>query len=607
MVVHCPRCRRANPDAAVFCYFDGIPLRPGAAPAVPTVEPGAELLFPSGRRCGSATDLREAVVAEWNEGRQMLQKGEFLLFLQKLGRTDLIQSARKATSLADPDIALYNFLDQLPASGTSGPHLELQPRRLVLKKVTVGKQPQVQLTVTNGGNGILQGKLMVSTGQEWIRVERGTGQQIELRAQRNQEVVLGINTRVLLGGQTYSGKLTVITNGGIAEVPIRLDLDAIPFYQAPYQGASSPRDVAQRMLKDPKPGVALLESGEVARWFALNGWSYPVEGEPARGIGAVQQFFECLGLSRPPPLQLSEASVRLRSDNDQVAAGQVTLRTPSRKWVYAQVTSDAPWLRITTPSASGPQQIPISFEVDPANLAAGQVHQSTVHIRANGNQKLQVTVQVEVVRKEERRRKKDESRRAASGSSFGRPVLVGALLGLVIRLLLVLPADLFARLWRNGPGAATLEAWAAVPGSGDGFLRASVLATWWLGGLIGMGLVGKQGGKWSDRLCGLAAGSAAGLVGCSVLVCLLILVDTLPRAIMQGLAGALGGQTSPWVATPLWILTASGCWALLGGGAGLALACLGPRGVAWVYWVASPLAALCRFLRLKGLAQWMQG
>lgn len=590
----CPRCRRANPDAAVFCYFDGMPLRAGAVPLLPGVEAGSELVFPSGRCCKNLGELREACEAEWDEARRMLLEGGYVRFLQKLGRADLVRTVKEAPAQRDPDIALYNFLDQLPTSSTPGPRLELQPRRMGLKNLTVGKQVQLQVTVSNGGRGVLQGKMMVGEGHEWLKIEGG-GQQVGLRTPRQQEVKLQVDTRTLIGGLTYSGKLTAITNGGIAEIPVRLDLAAAPFSHAPYQGAANPRDLAQRMQKNPKPAVALLESGVVSRWFAANGWNYPVSGEAARGIGAVQQFFECLGLSKPPPLQLSDSEMHLQSRGDQVSVSQVTLRTPSRKWVYAQVDSDVAWLRVTTPTVSGPKQAQISFEVDPSNLAADKVHQGTVRIRANGNQKLAVKVRLEV--------------RRPKPSPLGamlQPVLVGALLGLVGRLLLVLPADLIARLHEMGGfHAAVLEQWARTPGTEDKFLHPFVLATWWLGGLVGLVLVWKQGGKWSDRLCGVVAGCAAGLAVFSVVGCLLILLEGLPRALMLGLAGVLGGQRSAWISLPLWVLTAGFNWVLLGGTAGLVLGCLGATGKRWLSAAAAPLAWACRSLGMKGLARWL--
>ena len=72
------------------------------------------------------------------------------------------------------------------------------------------------------------------------------------------------------------------------------------------------------MRANPKPAGPLLESGDVARWFAANGWSYPVAGTPAHGVAAVQQFFECMGLSKPPPLELSQSEFRLQCEAPEV-------------------------------------------------------------------------------------------------------------------------------------------------------------------------------------------------------------------------------------------------------------------------------------------------
>ena len=61
--------------------------------------------------------------------------------------------------------------------------------------------------------------------------------------------------------------LTLITNGGIVEVPVYLELTAIPFAQAPFQRVVTPRQLAERMRAHPKAAIPLLESGAVARWF----------------------------------------------------------------------------------------------------------------------------------------------------------------------------------------------------------------------------------------------------------------------------------------------------------------------------------------------------
>jgi hypothetical protein len=610
MVQFCSRCQRGNPDQAVFCYFDGIPLRKGAVAPSAAVDPGAELVFPSGRRCRNLDDLVEGCQTEWDAAGQLLQKGDLVKFLQRLGRVDLVNAIREGQPQPDADIALYNFLHLLPASAgeasrASAPRLDLQPRRVLLKKVAVGDRPQVQLTIVNQGRGVLQGKILVSEGQEWLGFgagRTGDGRQAGVKTQREQQLVLRIDTRMLIGGQTYTGRLTVITNGGIAEVPVRLDLAAAPFEHAPYKGASTPRGLAQRMLTNPKPAVALLESGEISRWFAANGWNYPVEGEPARGVAAVQQFFECLGLSKPPPLTLSDTEIRLQCLAPQTAAGEVALRTNSRKWVYAQVGCDAPWVRVTTPSVSGPQQARIAFEVDSGHPDLAQarakpgrveIHQATLALRANGNQKLSVRIKVEIKR--------------PAPSVVGRwlkPVLMGAVLALVLRLLLVFPADIYTRLLVMH-GAGTLEFWKTPPGAENVFLRSFVLATWWVGGLLGVFLVVRKGGKAGDLACGLLAGCGAGLALASILGCMLILLDGVPRTLAVVLAGVFGDNLSGLAGTVVWIGTAMLGWAILGGCLGLGLSLLGSGGWQLLNVLAAPLAGLCRLCGLQKVATWL--
>jgi hypothetical protein len=566
-----------------------MPLRPDVL-ALPAGDPNAELVFPSGRRCHGLDELVQACQHEWDDACGMLERGDLGRYLDRLGRADLARDVKEAQEHPDRDVGLYNFLNQLPASRAQGPRLDLSPRRIVLKQFPVGAQHQLHLTVANEGKGLLQGRLAVSDGREWIKLAGPDEGRVGIKTNRDQKVVLGIDTRMLVGGQTYSGRLTVITNGGIAEVPVRLDLQAVPFPHPPYKGAGTPRELAQRMLKNPKPAVPLLENGTVAQWFAANGWNYPVSGDTARGIGAVQQFFECLGLSKPPPLQLSDYELRLECVAPQSVGGQVTLRTPSRKWVYGQVDCDAPWVRILTPSVSGAQQAVIGFEVDSGPLDGDQMHQALVKIRANGNQKLSLRLKVDV----------QQPKESAAGRLL-RPVLAVALLALLLRLLLFFPGDLFARLLTGRPEPVpkgSLAFWASLPGAEDAFLPHFVLATWWLGGLAGLVLVWRRGGRWTDIVCGVVAGSAAGLALFSVLGCLLILFDGLPRALLAGLGRLTGLDLGAGAATSLWLVLAVGCWALLGGCAGLLLAALGPRGL-------RVLTGLLRGCGLARLAGWL--
>ena len=269
----------------------------------------------------------------------------------------------------------------------------------------------------------------------------------------------------------------------------------------------------------------------------------------------------------------------------------MTLRTTSRKWVYAQIDSEAPWLRVLTPSVSGPQQVQLAFEIDPAVLKEPGVEQTNLRILANGNQKLAVQVQVEVKRA-----------RAAAGSQLLRPMIVAAALLMGFRLLLALPADYFSRVRLAGTSAevATLGYWMQLPVAESGFLRCFVLTTWWTGAVLGFWLVWRGRRTLGDRLCGLIAGSAAGLGGWSVLGCLVLLVDAGPRWLTTVLARMLGASLSPWISTPLWLLVVALGWAVLGAAVGFVLGLSGSWGI-------RILAGVCRFCGIGRAAGWLQG
>lgn len=597
MVVQvCPRCQRANPQGARFCYHDGNVLGQGPLPDYAQL-PGQlaqEFLFPSGRRCRTLEELAQGCQQEWEAARTLLYQGDMAHFLQRIGRADLASLAHDAQTQGDADMALYNFLHQLPISPTPGPRLDLAPRRLLLGPFRAGEQHQARIRILNLGRGLLQGKLAVSTGGSWLKILGADEGSQAIEAQRDQDVTLRIDARRLTAGQTYSARLTVVTNGGIIEVPVRLDLAAAPFGRPPFQGASTPRDLAQRMLANPKAAVPLLETGEVARWFGTNGWSYPVPGATARGIAAVQQFFECLGLSRPPPLQLSEREVRFECRTPEVLRGQVTLRTSTRKWVYALVDSNTPWLKVSTPSISGPQQAQIGYEIDPRQLPAGRVHQGTVQVRANAGQRLAVQVRIDVLR----------SPRSLLGQLL-RPLLVGAVMLFIYRVFLAFPGDLYARLIgaprHPGEVVGSLSFWTHAPGADDGFLAYFVLASWWLGALVGLGLAWRDRGRITDLFCGLVAGAFAGLIGAATLGCLVSALDVFPRTLLWGLS-KVTGDMAPALATPLWLTLAPGTWALMGGVLGWLLCSLGPGGASALAMLAEPLRELFQVAGLKGLA-----
>jgi hypothetical protein len=398
MLLICPRCQRANPEQALYCYHDGNLLQPDAVKGKPaTGMLLQEFVFPSRRRCKTLEDFVQGCQYEWEDARELLRQGELARYFISVDRQDLARAARDAEAVPDADVALHTFLEALPSQKATAPRLDISPRRFRLNKIKPGEVKQFALKVLNVGKGLLQGKLTVSEGGEWLRMAFGSNDsQAAIKTAREQEVVLTVDTRKLAAPQSYAGRLTLITNGGIVEVPVRLDLGVTPFALAPFKGASSPRDLAERMRGNPKAAVPFLENGEIQNWFAVNNWIYPVSGMQAPGIAAVQQFFEAMELAKPPPLQLSEGEIFCVAVPPEVLQREVWLMTESRKWVYAQAETDVHWMRVLTPSVSGPKQAAISFEVDSSLMDEGQVYEGFIQITANAGQHVALRVVVEV-------------------------------------------------------------------------------------------------------------------------------------------------------------------------------------------------------------------
>jgi hypothetical protein len=594
-MLECPRCHRPNPNDAAFCHFDGAELRErsGRENGQRDARLPHEFVFPSGRCCRTYDELIQGCQAEWEVARDLLGQGIFQQFLATGGRLDLAQAAQQAKGHPDPDIALDTFLARLPARVERSSHLDLSLRRLNLGTMHVGETRQIELAILNEGKGLLHGTLTVADGVSWLRLGPGKGSgQCLIKTAQQQDVTVRVDTHGLAAPHPYSAKLTVITNGGVVEVPVGLDLEVQPFAQPPFEGIRSPREMAEQMRTHPKPAVPLLENGDIARWFEVNGWTYPVSEPTAEGVAAVQQFFEGMGLSKPPVVQLSAGEVSQSCLPGEVVQGQLALRTSARKWVYARVESDAPWLRPAARNVSGPQQAGITFEAHSQNLQPGRVHEGNLKITANAGQALRVPVRLEVRRLV-----------PSKGEQVAHPLVVGAATGLIVRLLLALPTDLCARLWVVSPVPsgrfATFAGTVESPELMSQFVRNFVLLTSCVGAVAAATLLWRRGHRWTDLVPGLIAGAVAGLVGGATFACLLPGLDWLPYLLGHQLA-ALAARSDTvnlaWLWILLWIALAAVSWAIWGAVAGWLLAHAGQPGVWLLRRAAQALAWLKKYV-----------
>src|SRR5262249_38785633 len=344
------------------------------------------------------------------------------------------------------------------------------------------------------------------------------------------------------------------------------------FPRSQFTSAKTPREMAVLMRGQPKAAVPLLETGEITRWFQANGWNYPVRGTPARGVAGVQQFFEAMGLSKPPPVQVTQPELRFVCQYPESVRGQVSIHTPVKKWVYASVESDSDWLRVLTPQPAGPQQATIGFEVD-SRQVSGSRADGRLNIIANAGQNLAVRVGVDV----------RGARRAARGKGFLQPILTMAAAFLLLRLALVPFVDMLGRgtaaRWaaertKTGQGAGILltedshlkrvGGWLALPWNRiltvsepllsvklidpkalelelfdtesfrhyfvSYFLRILVLCTWWIGSVWGAIVMARRDGPL-DVGWGIVAGAAAGFMISASVACLFLIFEMLPLAL----------------------------------------------------------------------------
>jgi hypothetical protein len=542
----CPRCQRANPGEARFCHFDGWELRIVNGIAMRGGELGREFVFPSGVRCKTYDDLARGCMQDWNVARNLLKQGGLRQFMAGIGRMDLAVAAEKAAALSDLDLGLDQFIAQLPTRDALGPRLDLNPRRLNLGRLRVGETRQIPLVVLNQGARLLSGTMEIDA-EDWLGLGDGA-KTFNFKTGKQQQIDLQLDTAGLIAGQKYAGKLTFITNGGVAEVPIQFEIGTVPFATAPLQGAASPRDLAMRMRDKEAARLAgpLLESGEVERWFRANGWRYPVQGPPAKGVAAVQQFFEALGLSRPPPLFLSPSAVDATVMEGEKAHQEAVLSTNARKWVYAQVESDVPWLAPEQPDVGGAQRATVKFALLGKHLIRGQKAEGKLLLRANGGQRLELPVRVAV---------RPAPRRAARGlvTSFAKGALVAAL----ARLLGCLP-DVLGRDWRS------MGAWLTSSDFVGHYVGYFVLATFWLGIPLGAWLAWRRGKIW-DVPAGALVGGVTGLIVSATLASLYPVVDqTLYRLLPF---------TFPMIAVLVWALAGG----VIGTGLWLVRSLIGPR------------------------------
>jgi hypothetical protein len=401
MIHTCSKCSRANPSDAQYCYYDGFVLggggsRNGGPVAVGSQAFSSPFVFPSGRACRNFNELALACQEEWDSAKEMLQQGFLGTFLGGLGRMDLVMAAREAAKFPDPDRGLDQLLSKLPADSLGAPVLKLETQEINLGILKSGEERRFALHLENQGMRLLQGSVSCSDGV-WLTFGEGPGT-TQKHFQFRHDMVLPIHIasdRLRASNKPVEAKLVLETNGGAAAVLVRAEVPVKPFPPGVLGGAKSPRQVAEKARDAAKEAAPLFERGEVRDWYKSNGWTYPVQGPDASGLGAVQQFFEALGLTPAPKVDISDRSITLRGKVGENLTHTVKVETPEKKAVYAHGVSDEPWLEVGRAKLQG-RTATIQVTVPSVPDKPGETIKARLTVQANGNQRFHVPVTLEI-------------------------------------------------------------------------------------------------------------------------------------------------------------------------------------------------------------------
>jgi hypothetical protein len=353
-------------------------------------------VFPSGVSCRTFDELALACQGNWQAAREMLDQGYLERFLGGLGRADLAMAAREAARFPDRDRGLDEFLAKLPSKALHPPSLSVEPMQINLGVLKLGQDRRFALRLRNGGMRLLYGTV-TCVDCIWLTVGDAPGAPRKL-FQFADDLTIPVHVvgrRLRASNKPLEGKLLVESNGGVETVLVRAEVPVTPFPAGVLAGALSPRQIAEKAKASPREAALLFEQGAVERWYQSNGWTYPVQGPAASGISAVQQFFEALGLTTPPRVEISEQAVHLLGDVGERLEHELRVETQEKRPVYAHAVSDQPWLRIGSIALEG-RSATIPLEVPAVPPRPGEHLQGRVTVTANGNQRFWVSVLLSV-------------------------------------------------------------------------------------------------------------------------------------------------------------------------------------------------------------------
>ncbi len=398
----CHECTRLSPSEAAFCWFDGFPLDGSAVVAGEGTSINfsvwafpSPFVFPNGTSCRNFLQFAIACQRNPQEAAEVLKGGFFESFFSLLGRTDLAMIARNAAKTPDPERALDELLGKIPGAPLESPVLQVEPAHKDFGVVPVGDERRFELTLTNKKDRLLYGKASVDNCPWLVLGDAGTSGKLFQFYDKLTLPVRLVGDRLRAYSKTQRAEIVIETNGGNTTVVVQVLVPVKPFSEGVLSGATSPRQLAEKAKAHSKEAADLLENGAVARWYASNGWTYPVQGPTATGIAAVQQLFEVLGFVKIPKVELSEPAIALRGKPGDRLEYIVTVMAQEKRPALGFGVSNEPWLTVGKPTFRG-QMASIPLMVPAVPSQPNSTLTATVKVTANGGQRFDVPVTLHV-------------------------------------------------------------------------------------------------------------------------------------------------------------------------------------------------------------------
>jgi hypothetical protein len=358
--------------------------------------------FSDGQSCANFNQLALACDERWNEARRFLAEGVWQSFFTAMGRLDLASAAKQAAQEPDLDVGLTHLLEKFPADADAlrPPKLGVQGNEKDLGTLEPGTSSKFELTIQNQGMLVLRG--MVLSDCDWLCLGDNPGGPSSKMFQTRHKFTLPVRVlgdKVRAGRKPLEGNIVIDTNGGCSTFPVRANVPVRPFPKGQYSndvlaGAKSPHELAVKAKANPEQAAVLFEQGAVKAWYASNGWTYPVQGTEGTGKGAVQQFFEVLGLTKPPRLEINTEKIVCRGKVGERLTKNVTISTKESRFVFAHGWSNHNWIQAgPTKSQGNTVVIPVNIEVPPR---PGETVHAAVTFQGNGQQQFVVPVTLAV-------------------------------------------------------------------------------------------------------------------------------------------------------------------------------------------------------------------